>query len=63
MASSLATPVGRPFAALTSRTITEPKDLRAELAAVRQRGYALHEEDVAEGLYCVAVPIPEGREA
>lgn len=46
-----------PFVALTARTITDADALRAELAAVRDRGYALDDGEVAEGLCCIAVPI------
>jgi DNA-binding IclR family transcriptional regulator len=41
----------------TSTTIGSGSDLRAELAAVRQRGYALDLEEYEEGLYCVAAPV------
>ncbi|MBM3595322.1 MAG: IclR family transcriptional regulator [Alphaproteobacteria bacterium] len=46
-----------PFPPLTERTITDPAALRRELDAVRQRGYAVDDEEVAEGLFCLAVPL------
>ena len=46
-----------PFPALTSRTITDPERLREELATVRQHGFARDNEEIAEGLICVAVPV------
>jgi DNA-binding IclR family transcriptional regulator len=53
---------GGPFPALTPRTIIQPEALRAELARVREQGYAVDDEEAAEGLYCISVPIhaPDG---
>jgi len=50
-------PDGRPLAPLTSRTITDPQTLRAEVAATRARGYALDNEESTPGLSCVAAPV------
>jgi IclR family acetate operon transcriptional repressor len=41
----------------TSFTITEPEDLRLELARVRAQGYAVVREELEKGLNAVAVPI------
>jgi IclR family acetate operon transcriptional repressor len=46
-----------PLARFTERTITEPERLRAELAAVRRRGYATAMGEIEEGLNAVAAPI------
>lgn len=46
-----------PFIALTRRTITDPDILREALAAVRRQGYAIDDEEVAEGLRCLAAPV------
>lgn len=46
-----------PFPPLTARTITAPAALRRELELVREQGYAVDNGEIAEGLYCVAVPI------
>lgn len=43
---------------LTPKSVTSIKQLRVELAKIRQRGYALDEEEVIEGVVCVAVAIP-----
>lgn len=52
-----------PFVRMTPTTITEPADLRAEVAVVAAQGHAFDRAEMAEGLYCVAVPIrnAEGR--
>lgn len=46
-----------PLIGLTSRTITSPDRLTAELEAIAAQGYALDNEEFAEGLCCLAVPI------
>ena len=48
---------GGNFIPLTERTIVAPERLRAELDAVRARGYAVDDEEVAPGLRCMAVPL------
>lgn len=52
-----------PFPALTARTITDPGELRQELARIAASGFARDDEEIAEGLVCVAVPVrsPGGR--
>lgn len=52
-----------PFPALTARTITDAGKLREELTHVVQQGFARDDEEIAEGLACIAVPIamPDGR--
>lgn len=42
---------------LTSHTITSPDRLRSELAAVREQGWALVDQELEEGLRSVAAPI------
>lgn len=47
----------RKLAALTKNTITDEKELRAELERVRADGYALDREEITRGLMCVAAPV------
>jgi DNA-binding IclR family transcriptional regulator len=47
----------RGLASLTKNTITDADGLRAELEAVRERGYATSWEEQEEGVNAVAVPI------
>lgn len=51
------------FVPLTEHTIVDPGLLSEELEAVRGRGYATDMGEVANDIYCVAVPLmkPEGR--
>ncbi len=44
-------------ASLTSRTVTDPDELRAALDRVRREGYALVDEELEEGLRSIAVPV------
>ena len=47
----------RGLAKYTETTITELDKLQSELELVRERGYAIDEQECVEGLRCVAVPI------
>lgn len=46
-----------PFPKLTDHTITDPKLINRELNKVRRVEYAQDSGEIAEGLYCVAVPV------
>jgi IclR family KDG regulon transcriptional repressor len=46
-----------PLAAYTEKTITSPERLREELKAVRQRGYALADEEFEVGIWAISAPI------
>ncbi len=48
---------GGPFVGLTARTITDPAQLRLCLQQVRAEHYAVDNGEIAEGLYCLAVPV------
>ncbi|HWA96051.1 MAG TPA: IclR family transcriptional regulator [Terracidiphilus sp.] len=41
----------------TSRTIASAEALRAEIEKTRRRGYAVDDEELEEGLRCIAVPL------
>jgi DNA-binding IclR family transcriptional regulator len=41
----------------TPNTITDPKALRDELAAIRRRGYSVDNEELSLGIRCVGAPI------
>jgi DNA-binding IclR family transcriptional regulator len=50
---------GRPrLVALTDRSITDPAELEAELARVRELGYALDDQETTPGVTCVAIAVP-----
>lgn len=46
--------------ALTSRTITRPRDLRTALGQVRGQGWAVVDQELEEGLRSVAAPLRDG---
>lgn len=45
---------------LTPNTITTRKALEEEFEHIRERGYAVDDEEFAEGLYCLAMPFDSG---
>lgn len=49
--------LGTKLQRFTSRTIISPVELREELGRIRQRGYAIDDEENAPGLRCLAAPI------
>jgi len=46
--------------AITANTITSESRLEEELSLIRQRGYAIDNEENAEGVCCVASPVWNG---
>lgn len=52
---------GGPFVALTERTIVDPDRMREELERVRQRGFAVDDQEIAPELRCIAVPLRNER--
>ena len=45
------------FERFTHRTIATAEALRAEIEKTRRRGYAVDDEELEEGLRCIAVPV------
>ncbi|MCJ7772109.1 MAG: IclR family transcriptional regulator [Desulfobacterales bacterium] len=46
-----------PLKAITEKTITDPKQLKQELALIRAQGYALDRQEITRGIMCVAAPV------
>jgi DNA-binding IclR family transcriptional regulator len=46
-----------PLPPLTANSIIDPVALKRELGRIRARGYAVDDQEVVMGVYCVAVPI------
>ncbi|WP_331233335.1 IclR family transcriptional regulator [Natronorarus salvus] len=42
---------------MTRRTVTDREELAAELEAIRERGYAIDDGELVEGLRCVGAPV------
>lgn len=49
--------LGKPLAAFTSRTLTDPAAVRGEIEAVRARGYSIMDQGFEEGVFSVAAAI------
>lgn len=49
--------LGRGMPSLTAKTISDPLEFRRQLQEVRVRGYALDDEELCEGIRCVAAPV------
>ncbi|NUB93646.1 IclR family transcriptional regulator [Haloterrigena sp. SYSU A121-1] len=47
---------------VTEKTITDADELKDELAEIRDRGYAIDDEERVAGMRCVAAPICDGDE-
>lgn len=47
-----------PLPRLTPRSIANASGLRAELAAVRERGYAVDDEETLPGMFCIGRAVP-----
>lgn len=52
-----------PLPTLTEHTIAKRPALAAELAAIREQGYAVDHEENTEGIVCFAVAVPASRES
>ncbi|MFJ3779939.1 IclR family transcriptional regulator [Streptomyces sp. NPDC090075] len=55
----LVTSTGLP--ARTENSLTDPAELRAELARVRERGFAIEEEENEIGIRCIGAPVRDTR--
>lgn len=51
---------GRPLTALTPGTLTDPLALQREFEAIRARGHAIDDEEFAQGVCCMAMPLEGG---
>ena len=60
LAYGAAEPQAEPFEARTGRTITSRSLLDAELGRVRERGFAVTDEELEPGLVAVAAPVFTG---
>jgi IclR family transcriptional regulator, acetate operon repressor len=54
---------GLELARFTAATITDPDRLAAELERVRARGYAIDDEEVEEGVFCLGAAVRDHRRA
>lgn len=50
-----------PLPRLTARSITDPAALREDLAATRERGWAVDDEELIDGMLCFGAAIPRRR--
>lgn len=48
-----------PLERVTERTICDPHELEREMARIRERGYAVDEEEFLPGVSCIAAPVVE----
>ena len=46
-----------PLQSFTEKTITDPEVFQQELALIRDRGYAVDNEEITRGIMCVAAPV------
>lgn len=45
------------FSKLTENTITDPEELRQQLNVIRQKGFAVDDQEAVEGAKCIAAPV------
>jgi IclR family transcriptional regulator, KDG regulon repressor len=49
--------LSEPFVQRTPKTVVDPKELRAIFKGVRERGYAIEDEESEPGIRCIAAPV------
>lgn len=49
--------LGTPLKAITENTIVDPEEFKRELTLIRERGYALDNEEITRGIMCTAAPV------
>ena len=49
--------LSQPLEGFTDRTITDRRQLQAELNLIREKGYAIDNEEITKGIMCVAAPV------
>lgn len=49
--------LSEPLKRYTSRTITDPRDLRRSLSQIRRRGYGYSDSEIDEGAFALAAPV------
>lgn len=49
--------MSQPLEACTEKTITDQDQLQSELKLIRDKGYALDNEEITKGIKCVAAPV------
>ncbi|USG65662.1 IclR family transcriptional regulator [Brevibacillus ruminantium] len=54
--------IGRGLEAFTANTITDPVQMKQEIANARENGFAIDDEEQSEGLLCHAVPVSLGEQ-
>ena len=51
---------GLEFTAFTENTVKSVEELRKQLQEFRLQGYATDDQEIEEGLWCLAVPVYDG---
>lgn len=51
---------GLKFESYTENTVRNKEELRKQLQEFRLQGYAIDDQEIEEGLWCLAVPIYDG---
>lgn len=49
--------LSQPLEKFTDSTITDPDHLQTELKMIREKGYAIDNEEITKGIMCIAAPV------